>query len=128
LDQSRGFDDQNLRKNVTAEKKLNFSWIKNYNLPIPGPTLMTSKLQKKPSALKREHPALQNMKFLNFILLLRVIFSLLDPDPDSEDGTGSGSTDPIESGSATLIIIVFFIRCLFVYKQWSKFHNILIIE
>jgi hypothetical protein len=117
-----------LRKNVTAEKKLNFSWIKNYNLPIPGPTLMTSKLQKKPSALKREHPALQNMKFLNFILLLRVIFSLLDPDPDSEDGSGSGSTDPIESGSATLIIIVFFIRCLFVYKQWSKFHNILIIE
>jgi hypothetical protein len=26
----------------------------------------TSKLQKKPSAHKREHPALQNMKFLNF--------------------------------------------------------------
>jgi len=44
--------------------------------------LMTSKLQKKPSALKKERPALQNMKFLNFFLLLWVIFDLLDPDPD----------------------------------------------
>ncbi len=39
-----------------------------------------SKLQKKPSALKREHPALQYMKFLIFFLLLWVIFALLDPD------------------------------------------------
>jgi hypothetical protein len=36
----------------------------------------TSKLHEKPSALKREHPALQNMKFLFF---LWVIFALLDP-------------------------------------------------
>jgi hypothetical protein len=56
------------------------------------------KLQKKPSALKRGHPTLQNMKFFNFFLLLWVIFALLDPDSES----GSGSTDPIESGSATL--------------------------
>jgi hypothetical protein len=42
--------------------------------------LFTSKLQKKPSALKREHPALQNMKF----------------------GSGYGSPDLIESGSETL--------------------------
>jgi hypothetical protein len=43
------------------------------------------------------------MKFLNFSLLLWVIFALLDPDPDSE--SGSVSTDPIEfgSGSATLL-------------------------
>jgi hypothetical protein len=53
---------------------------------------------KKPSALKREHPALQNIQI--FFLLLRVIFALLHTDPDSE--SGSGSTDPIESGSATL--------------------------
>ncbi len=32
-----------------------------------------------------------------------VIFALLDPDPDSE--SGSGSTDPIESGSATLPVV-----------------------
>jgi hypothetical protein len=37
------------------------------------------------------------MKFLKFFLLLWVIFAFLDPDPDSE--YGSGSTDPIESGS-----------------------------
>jgi len=35
------------------------------------------KLQEKPSALKREHPAIQNMKFF-----LWVIFALLDPEPD----------------------------------------------
>jgi hypothetical protein len=53
-----------------------------------------SKLQKKPSALKRGHPTLQNMNFDTFFLLLWVIFALLDPDPDSE--YGSGSTGPIE--------------------------------
>jgi hypothetical protein len=42
--------------------------------------LRTPKLQKKPSALKREHPALQNMT--NFFLFLWVIFALLDPDLD----------------------------------------------
>jgi hypothetical protein len=41
-----------------------------------------SKLQKKPSALKRGHPTLQNMNFYKFFLLLWVIFALLDPDPD----------------------------------------------
>jgi hypothetical protein len=40
----------------------------------------------KPSALKREHPALQNMKILNFFLYLRVVFALLDlyPDPATQ--------------------------------------------
>ena len=51
------------------------------NFPIPRPPERTYKLQKKTSALKREHPALQNMKFYNFFLLLWVIFALLDPDP-----------------------------------------------
>ena len=37
------------------------------------------------------------MKFLNFLLLLWVIFALLDLDLDSKNG--SGSTDLIESGS-----------------------------
>jgi hypothetical protein len=40
-----------------------------------------SKLQEKPSALKREHPALQKMTFILFFLCLWVIFALLDPDP-----------------------------------------------
>jgi hypothetical protein len=46
-----------------------------------------SKLQKKPSALKREHLALQNMRFLNFFLFLWVIYALLDPDTDAESGS-----------------------------------------
>jgi hypothetical protein len=53
-----------------------------------------SKLQEKPSALKREHPALQNMKFF-FSIFVGNFFALLDPDPDSK----SGSTDLMESGS-----------------------------
>ncbi len=40
-----------------------------------------SKLQEKPSALKREHPALKKIKFIRFFLCLWVIFALLDPDP-----------------------------------------------
>ncbi len=42
------------------------------------------------------------MKFLKFFLLLWVIFALLDSDPDQDSKYGSGSTDQIESGSATL--------------------------
>jgi hypothetical protein len=56
-----------------------------------------SQLQEKPSALKREHPALQKMKFINFFLCLWVIFALLGPD--GESGSGYRSRDPIESGS-----------------------------
>ncbi len=41
-----------------------------------------SKLQEKTSALKREQPALQKMKFINFFLRLWVFFALLDPDTD----------------------------------------------
>ena len=48
-------------------------------------------LQKKPSALKREHPAVQNMKFLIFFLFLWVIFA--------------GSRDPIKSGSGPTSLV-----------------------
>ena len=62
------------------------------------------KLQEKPSALKREHPVLKNMKILDFFLFLWVIFALLDPDPDpatqiNADPCGSG----YGSGSETLV-------------------------
>jgi hypothetical protein len=53
------------------------------------------KLQEKPSALEREHPALQNMTFLNIFLFSYVIFALLDSDSDSESDLieyGSGSS------------------------------------
>jgi hypothetical protein len=62
------------------------------------------KLQEKPSALKREHPVLKNMKILDFFLFLWVIFGLLDPDPAPQinaDPCGSGSG--YGSGSETLL-------------------------
>ncbi len=40
-----------------------------------------SKLQEKLSAIKREHPALQKMNFINCFLCLWVVFGLLDPNP-----------------------------------------------
>jgi hypothetical protein len=54
---------------------------------------MTPKLQEKPSALKREHPVLENMKILDFFLFLWVSFALLDPDPDPQFECGSGSSN-----------------------------------
>ncbi len=57
-----------------------------------------SKLQEKPSALIREYPPLQKMKFINCFLYLWVIFALLDPDPiaypDMDPGNPLNS-DPI---------------------------------
>jgi hypothetical protein len=94
----QGSDDQKLTKNYS--KKINFFKIKNYNLSIPRPPERTSQLKKKFSALKRKHPALQNMKFLNFFLLLWVIFALLDTDPDS----GFRSSDLIESDPIRILI------------------------
>jgi hypothetical protein len=52
------------RKKFVAD--IFFFIIKNQNLLIPRPPKRTSKLQKKPAALKKEHPALQNMKFCKF--------------------------------------------------------------
>ncbi len=40
-----------------------------------------SQLQEKTSVLKREHPVLKKIKFINF-LFLTVIFALLDRDKD----------------------------------------------
>jgi hypothetical protein len=61
-------------------------FIKNCNLLIPMLPLRTSKLQVKPSALKREQ-----QEIFYFLQFLWVIFALLDPDSDAE--SGSGSTD-----------------------------------
>jgi hypothetical protein len=40
------------------KKKISIFIEQNCNLLIPRPSSRTSKLQEKPSALKREHPAL----------------------------------------------------------------------
>ncbi len=44
-----------------------------------------SKLQQKPSALKRENPDLQNMKFRHCFFFVCVIFASLAFDQDSAD-------------------------------------------
>ncbi len=50
-------------KKFTAENFFKFFYIKNYNLPA---SIKDVQLQKKPTALKKEYPALKNMKFPNF--------------------------------------------------------------
>ncbi len=76
------------RKN-TAEKNSLFL-IKNCNLLIPRPPQKTSKLQEKPSALKREHPALQN-DFLNLFSIFEGHFFL------PESATLAGTTLTIKT-------------------------------
>jgi hypothetical protein len=53
-----------------------------------------SKLQEKPSDLKREHRELKKIKFINFSLRLWVIFALLDPVSDCESGWLFGTKAP----------------------------------
>jgi hypothetical protein len=59
--------------------------IKNCNLLIPTPLKRTSKIQGTHSAPKKEHPALQNKRFLNFSPFLWVILAPLDAKPDLDD-------------------------------------------
>jgi hypothetical protein len=81
------YNDQKLMEKNTANFCISFL-IKSCNL--------MSMLQPfQPSALKREHPALQKMNFVIFFLwLLWVIFALPDPDPYRDPGTPLYS-DPI---------------------------------
>ncbi len=77
----RGFDDQKLT-NFTIEKKIRTFFFFNC-------ARRASKLQERPSALNREHQALQNMKIRNFFFFSCVIFALLDPDPVDQNQCGS---------------------------------------
>ncbi len=51
---------------------------KNCYLLIPRPSILHKGL--KPSALKREHPSFQKIKFIKCFLFFWVIFILLDPE------------------------------------------------
>ncbi len=62
-----GFWWPKIEEKTTEEILFIFFWVKNCNLLIPGPPLRTSKLLEKPSALNREHSALQKTKFINFL-------------------------------------------------------------
>jgi hypothetical protein len=59
----------------TKTKKIQLKIV----LPFFDQKLQFTCVQENPSAFKREHPALQKMKFIDF-LSLWVIFALLDPD------------------------------------------------
>jgi hypothetical protein len=87
MEKEQSFDNQKLKKKNTADNFLYLFLIKYCNL-------LMSKLQEKPSALKREHPALQKMNFVNFFLCLWVIFALLNSDPHTDPGTPL-NLDPI---------------------------------
>jgi hypothetical protein len=70
-----------MTKNVKKLTALTlFFYILDRKLQFNYP-LRTHKHQRKPSVLKREHPALQNMKILILLSVFVVIFALLDPDP-----------------------------------------------
>jgi hypothetical protein len=65
---------KNLKK-FTAENFYIFVLIKKIAIYLS----LEAQTTEKPSALKREHTALQNMKILYFFLFLWVIFALPDP-------------------------------------------------
>ncbi len=73
-DTDLGFWWQKLKKKNTAETIFFLFVIKNGKL---GCAYLEASRRSLHSALKREHPALQNMKLINFFS----IFALLDPDP-----------------------------------------------
>jgi hypothetical protein len=71
------------RKEIQLKILIYLFLIKNNHLLVL--TYLLVLVQEKPSALKREHPALQKMKFNNFFQFLWVIFAILDQDPDPAD-------------------------------------------
>jgi hypothetical protein len=59
--------DPQIEQNLQLNKK--FGWDQKLQFTYPWASIMdVPKIQKKPSTLKREHPALQNIKFLFFFL------------------------------------------------------------
>jgi hypothetical protein len=86
---------KNLKK-ITAEKKINFFFDQKLQLTYPQAFIKYVQVTEE-ACSSQKRPS--NTSKHEFFLLLWVIFALLDPDPDSE--YGSGSTGPIEYGSNT---------------------------
>jgi hypothetical protein len=78
-------------KKFTAEK--NYIFYQKLQFTYPYASIKDVQVTKKPSALKKEHPALQNIKFHNFFYTF--VGHLCPP------GSGSESTDLIECGSGS---------------------------
>ncbi len=76
--QIQRFYDQKIDNKLQLKKtKILFDQKLQFTVPIPSSPYRTYKLKKKPSDLKRERLALENIKFLNVFLLLWVIFALI---------------------------------------------------
>ncbi len=85
-------------KKITAENFfLFFFWSKTAIYLSLGLHKVCLSYRRSLHFLKEAIQHFKTWTFTNYCLLLWVIFALLDPDPDSE--YGSGSTDPIEYGS-----------------------------
>ncbi len=67
---------------IQLTKKIILFWSK-IAIYLSLAFLKDVQLQEKPSAVKREHPALQKIKFINFFYFV-VHFALLDPDPEPQ--------------------------------------------
>ncbi len=90
---------KNWRKKFTTEKNAIF-FDQKLQFTYPHATIKDVQATGEAFSPQREHPTRQNINFLNFFLYLWDIFTILDPDQDSE----SGSTDLIESWSETLFL------------------------
>jgi hypothetical protein len=96
-DPDPGFDDLKWKK-ITAEKNIYFFFGSKTTIYLSqGLHKGRPSYRRSLLTLKREYPALQNMKILSFFLFLWVIFALLDPDPATQI-----NADPSGSGSETL--------------------------
>ncbi len=61
-----GFWWPKTKEKKTAEKFSHLFFDQKLQFTYPKASIKTSKLQEKPSAIKREHPTLQKMKLINF--------------------------------------------------------------
>ncbi len=65
------FDDQKFKKKkITSDKKNEIFFWPKIAIYLSQASLKDFQLQEKPSALRREYPALQNLKFPNFIFFV----------------------------------------------------------
>jgi hypothetical protein len=73
---------ENLKK-ITAEKQ-NKNFDQKLRFTCPETFIKDVQVTEEAFSSQNRTSSTSNMKFLNFFLLLWVIFALLDPDPDPQ--------------------------------------------
>jgi hypothetical protein len=71
-------------------------------------------------SLKREHPTLQNMKFLHYFLLLWFTFALLDPDPAKKIISDHLKVPGDRNSSPPPLWVLFLGQAALLYKVWWR--------